>query len=200
LTSRAGCTTILGVPVEMLVEQPDRLLERVARGERDALLTLHDRLGPSMLAVALRVTRDRAIAEEVVQEALLTVWRESAAFDRSRGSAVSWLLTLVRNRAIDALRARRRRASLEDRSAEQPSDATTTPEQHSSESERAAAVRVALARLRPELRAALELAYYSGRSHSEIAADLNVPLGTIKTRIATAVKCLREELAHLSHR
>lgn len=200
MTSRAGCTTIPGVPVEMLVEQPDRLLERVARGERDALLALYDQLGPAMLAVALRITRDRAVAEEVVQEALLTVWREAGAFDRGRGSAASWLLTLVRNRAIDALRARRRRTSLEDRSAEEPPDATATPEQHSSEAERAAAVRVALSRLRPELRAALELAYYSGRSHSEIAADLNVPLGTIKTRIATAVKCLRDELAHLSQR
>lgn len=187
--------TIPGDPVEMLVEQPDRLLERVARGERDALLALHDRLGPAMLAVALRVTRDRAVAEEIVQEALLAVWREAGAFDRARGSASSWLLTLVRNRAIDALRARRRRASLEDRCADEPADASATPEQHSSESERAAAVRVALSRLRPELRAALELAYYSGRSHSEIAAALDVPLGTIKTRIATAVKCLREELA-----
>ncbi len=192
--------TILGVPVEMLVEQPDRLLERVAHGERDALLALHDRLGPAMLAVALRVTRDRAVAEEVVQDALLAVWREASGFDRSRGSAASWLLTLVRNRAIDALRARRRRTSLEDRSADEPPEATPTPEQHSSEAERAAAVRAALSRLRPELRAALELAYYSGRSHSEIAADLNVPLGTIKTRIATAVKSLRDELAHLSHR
>ncbi|MFO0624292.1 MAG: sigma-70 family RNA polymerase sigma factor [Polyangiales bacterium] len=179
------------------MEQPDRLLERVARGERDALLTLHDRLGPMMLAVALRITRDRAVAEEVVQESLLTVWREAAAFDRARGTAASWLLTLVRNRAIDALRARRRRTSLEDRSAGEPLEGSTSPEQHSSEAERAAAVRVALSRLRPELRLALELAYYSGRSHSEIAADLNIPLGTIKTRIATAVKCLREELAHL---
>ena len=200
MTSRAGCTTIPPVPVEMLVEQPDRLLERVARGERDALLALHDQLGPAMLAVALRVTRDRAVAEEVVQEALLAVWREAGAFDRARGSAASWLLTLGRNRAIDVLRARRRRTSLEDRSAEEPPEATPTPEQRSSEAERAAAVRVALSRLRPELRAALELAYYGGRSHSEIAADLNVPLGTIKTRIATAVKCLRDELAHLSQR
>lgn len=184
----------------MLEEQPDRLLERVARGERDALLTLHDRLGSAMLAVALRVTRDRAVAEEVVQEALLAVWREAGAFDRSRGSASSWLLTLVRNRAIDALRARRRRASLEDRSAGEPLDDTVTPEQRSSEAQRATAVREALSRLRPELRAALELAYYGGRSHSEIAADLNVPLGTIKTRIATAVKCLRDELAHLNPR
>lgn len=179
----------------MVEEHPDQLLERVARGDQAALLALYDRLGSTMLAVALRVTRDRSAAEEVVQEAMLAVWREAPGFDRSRGSAAAWLLTLTRNRAIDALRAQRRRGGYELRSAEQAPDPVPSPERMTAEAERAAAVRTALERLRPEQRVALELAYYSGLSHSEISNELGIPLGTIKTRIALAARALRDELA-----
>lgn len=182
----------------MLDEQPDRLLERVARGERPALLALYDRLGPAMLAVALRVTRNRPAAEEVVQEAMLTVWREAPGFDRTRGSAAAWLLTLTRNRAIDVLRAQRRRGSYEQRSADEAPEPVPTPERASVEAERAVAVRAALSGLRVEQRVALELAYYRGLSHSEIAAELNLPLGTVKTRIALAAKTLRDALARFA--
>lgn len=182
----------------MLDEQPDRLLERVARGERPALLALYDRLGPAMLAVALRVTRDRPAAEEVVQEAMLTVWREAPGFDRSRGSAAAWMLTLTRNRAIDVLRAQRRRGGYEQRSADEVPEPVATPERASVEAERAVAVRAALGGLRAEQRVALELAYYRGLSHSEIAAELDLPLGTVKTRIALAAKSLRDALARFA--
>ena len=91
-------------------EQED-LLERVAAGDRAALVRLYDGVGGTLMAVAVRVTGTRPDAEEVVQDTFLRAWREAGSFDRARGSALAWLVTLTRNRAIDVVRARRRRAS-----------------------------------------------------------------------------------------
>jgi RNA polymerase sigma-70 factor (ECF subfamily) len=183
------------------MDDPDALLERVASGEREALLQLFDRFGGSLLAVALRITGQRPEAEDVVQDALTRAWREAPSFDRTRGSAIAWLITLTRNRAIDLVRARRRRnlhEHDEDRADPEPANLTDTPERAIVDAERAAAVRLALDVLRPEQRQVLELAYFSGLSHSEIAAKLDQPLGTVKTRIAQAVRRLREELTRFA--
>jgi RNA polymerase sigma-70 factor (ECF subfamily) len=175
--------------------EPEDLLERVARGERAALLALYDRVSATLMAVALRVTGTRSEAEEVVQDAFMRAWREAPSFDRARGSALAWLITLTRNRSIDVVRSRRRRALHEDEAAgAEPPEVAPGPELALVDSERAAAVRLALETLRPEQRAVLELAYFSGLSHSEIAARLSQPLGTVKTRILQAVRHLRERL------
>jgi RNA polymerase sigma-70 factor (ECF subfamily) len=129
------------------------------------------------------------------------VWREAVTFDRARGTAAAWLVTLARNRAIDAVRARKRRRGHEDdlgRDEPVTLDAPASPEASVVDAERSVAVRAALDTLRPEQRAVLELAYFGGLSHSEIAARLGQPLGTVKTRIAQAVKRLRDELARFS--
>ena len=167
--------------------EPEDLLERVANGDRAALLALYD--------VALRVTGSRSEAEEVVQDAFMRTWREAASFDRTRGSALAWLVTLTRNRSIDVVRSRKRRTLHEDEAADaEPPEAPPSPELTVSAAERAAAVRQALDTLRPEQRSVLDLAYFSGLSHSEIAARLGQPLGTVKTRILQAVRHLREHL------
>lgn len=190
-------------PVEGAPDSVEALLERAAQSDRGAMLELYDRVGPVLRAVALRVTSDRAEAEDVVQDALLRAWREATHFDRARGSAMTWLVTLTRNRAIDAVRARRRR---DDRAGEgallaeaglfevgtQPE---STPEEATIGAERAVAVRAALGSLTRDQRAVLDLAYFHGMSHSEIAAALSQPLGTVKTRILQAVRKLREQLA-----
>jgi len=166
------------------------------------MLALYDRAGPLLRAVALRVTSDRVEAEDVVQDVLLRAWREAAHFDRAKGSGLTWLVTLTRNRAIDAVRARRRR---DDRAGEGAllaeaglfevgTQSVATPEEASAVAERAVAVRHALATLTRDQRAALDLAYFHGMSHSEIAAALAQPLGTVKTRILQAVRKLREQL------
>ncbi len=178
--------------------EAEDLLERVARGDRDAVMALYDRFAPVLLAVALRIVGARSEAEDVVQEVFSRAWREAPIFDRTRGSAAAWLVTLTRNRSIDSVRARKRRdRHEEDQTREEPLviEAPTTPEVSVVDAERAAAVRVALESLRREQRVVLELAYFSGLSHSEIAERLGQPLGTVKTRIAQAVKRLREELA-----
>lgn len=181
--------------------EAEDLLERAARGDRDAVMSLYDRFAPVLLAVAMRIAGGRAEAEDIVQEVFARAWREAATFDRARGSAVAWLVTLTRNRAIDAVRSRKRRTRHEDdQTREEPAvvPPSSTPELAVVDAERAAAVRVALESLRPEQRQVLELAYFSGLSHSEIAERLGQPLGTVKTRIAQAVKRLRDELSRFS--
>ncbi len=183
--------------------EPDAedLLDGVAGGDRGAVMALYDRFAPALMAVALRVTGSRAEAEDVLQDVFARVWREAATFDRARGTAAAWLVTLARNRAIDAVRARKRRRGHEDdlgRDEPVTLDAPASPEATVVDAERSVAVRAALDTLRPEQRAVLELAYFGGLSHSEIAARLGQPLGTVKTRIAQAVKRLRDELARFS--
>ncbi len=181
--------------------EAEDLIERAARGDRDAVMSLYDRFAPVLMAVAMRITGGRAEAEDIVQEVFARAWREAATFDRARGSAVAWLVTLTRNRSIDAVRSRKRRTRHEDdQTREEPvvAAAPATPELAVADAERAAAVRVALESLRPEQRQVLELAYFSGLSHSEIAERLGQPLGTVKTRIAQAVKRLRDELSRFS--
>ena len=175
--------------------EPEDLLERVAAGDHAALIVLYDGVSTTLMAVALRVTGSCAEAEEVVQDAFMRTWREASSFDRGRGSALAWLVTLTRNRAIDVVRSRKRRATHEHESAEaEPREPTVTPEGAVANAERAAAVRLAMETLRPEQRAVLDLAYFSGLSHSEIAERLDQPLGTVKTRILQAVRHLRERL------
>lgn len=177
--------------------EPERLIEAAGRGERAALVALYDRFAPSMLGLALRIVRSRSDAEDIVQDAFVRAWREAPSFDRARGTAGTWLATLTRNRAIDVLRARGRRSKHDSTLAAEPphEERSDTPEGNVSRAERARAVREAIATLSSDQREALELAYFAGLSHSEIAETLQQPLGTVKTRLLTAARRLREALA-----
>jgi RNA polymerase sigma-70 factor (ECF subfamily) len=182
-------------------EDADALLIAVSRGNRSAMLALYDHFGASLLAIAMRITGSRSEAEDVIQDVFTRAWREAQSFDRTRGTSAAWMVTLTRNRAIDHVRARKRRVTHEDdQMREEPVvlEAPASPERSVSEAQRAAAVRLALDTLRPEQRQVLELAYFGGLSHSEIAEKLQQPLGTVKTRIAQAMKRLRDELDHFS--
>ena len=177
-------------------QQAADALEQAARGNRDALMSLYDRYGAVLMAVALRITRSNAEAEEVLQDAMTRAWLEAPSFDRERGTVVAWLVTLTRNRAIDVVRSRGRRTLHETAATDAPLETSpATPENATSDAQRAQAVRTALAALTEEQRRTLDLAYFGGLSHSEIAQKLGQPLGTVKTRIAQAVRRLREELA-----
>lgn len=172
------------------------LLTLIAGGDRAALLSLYDAASPALMAVAWRVTRVRSDAEEVVQDAFLRAWREAASFDGARGSALAWLVTLARNRALDVVRMRGRRSRHEGEAAEaEARESSPGPERALVDVQRTRTVRDALASLGPDQRAALDLAYFGGLSHGEIAARLGLPLGTVKTRILLAVRHLRARLA-----
>jgi RNA polymerase sigma-70 factor (ECF subfamily) len=172
----------------MIPPSTESLLRRMAAGDTDALGTLYDRFGGLVSALALRILRDGPEAEDVVQEVFLQAWRQATRFDRSRGAPEAWLCTMTRSRALDRLRKRVSRR-------EDPSEAAPVPTAVP-RNEEALAVRTAIGTLSEDQRRALELAYYEGLTQAEIAARLREPLGTIKTRIRTAMIRLREILGH----
>lgn len=171
------------------------LLEDCARGDDAAFARLYDLTATRVFGLALRVIRDPAQAEEVSQEVYHEVWSGSGLFDRGRGSAVSWLLTLTHRRAVDRVRsadaAARRDTAYEARTRPGSYDQTA---ETATENLEAAHVRRALAHLSDKQRAAIELAYLDGHTHTEVAEILDLPLGTAKTRIRDGLTSLRHAL------
>jgi RNA polymerase sigma-70 factor (ECF subfamily) len=165
-------------------------------GSQDALAELYDRYAPLAFGVALRILGDPARAEDVVQEAFMRVWNHAATFDSQRGSLRTWLLTAVRNRSIDYLRGRaaheRRELELQPEVAEagQRSD----PWRQVSLSLERSAVLEALSSIPAEQRQAVELAFFEGYSHREIADMTRVPLSTVKGRMRLALEKLSSYL------
>ena len=190
---------VLGKPAA--ASQDDRLadqaaLMRMARGDHDALAELYDRRSRLIFSLALRILRERADAEDVVQEVFAQVWAQAARYDPARGAVAAWMLTVARSRAIDKLRARSGRPEIagETRALETAPDAAAPQDLQLLSAEQVDNVRRAVNELPTPQRAALELAYYEGLTHAEIAERLSEPLGTIKTRIRQSLIKLRESL------
>lgn len=173
------------------------LVEQVAAGDQAALATLYDTTNRLVYGLILRVLGDVSSAEEVLLDVYTQVWRQAASYDAGRGTPLAWLTTIARSRAIDRLRSgwqdQQRKESLE--TLGDAASAAANPEETTVASERQRLVRAALEKLSPEQREVIELAYYSGLSHSEIAEKLNQPLGTVKTRTRLGMMKLREALA-----
>jgi RNA polymerase sigma-70 factor (ECF subfamily) len=162
-----------------------------------ALAALYEQHAPLVHGLALRMLMDAAAAEEVTQDVFLYVWQQAARFDATRGSLAAWLVTLARSRSIDRLRARasqaRRIEGLARTTTSELPPATGALDGMLAQ-ERQGRVRSALAMLPAEQRQALEIAYFEGLSHTEIAARLGAPLGTVKTRIRQGMLRLRAAL------
>lgn len=158
---------------------------------------LYDRHARPIYSLALRILGDSTEAEDVVQDVFSQAWRQAPRYSASRGAVAAWLLTLTRSRAIDRLRARRARpAGVSDqRVADNLADAGPPADSQVLSSEHVARVRAALDELPLLQRAAIELAYFEGLTHAEIADRLEQPLGTVKTRIRLAMLRLRDALA-----
>lgn len=187
-------------PSSRMAQQEDRaLLEAVARRDQEAFEQLYERYHVMVYHLAYRILRNREAAEEVVSDVFWQVWREAERYNAQRGSAAAWIVTLARSRAIDALRAQRGRAIPGDDATALPSPSGqgNEPEGVVNLAQRALFVREALDGLSPEQRTALELSFFSGLSHAEIAERLAEPLGTVKTRIRSAMLKLRERLRPL---
>lgn len=174
---------------------PDRLLLRVAQGDQQAFSELYDELSGRVLGLITRLLRDRAQSEEVAQEVFLEVWQQAAKFDTKRGSAASWVLTMAHRRAVDRVRAaqssRDRDTKIGIRDFESGFDQVSESVEIRIEHER---VSRALGRLTEFQRQAVQLAYYGGYSHSEMAEQLGVPIGTVKTRLRDGMIRLRDEM------
>lgn len=164
------------------------------QGEERALTELYDRYGGAVYQLALRITRDPSLAEEISVDTFEQIWRQAPRYSADHGSIPSWLFTIARSRAIDRLRAAgaAKRTHADDAV---PVNTPPPPHEMAEIAERRRLVRDAMATLSATQRAALELAYYEGLSHSEIAARLGEPLGTVKTRIRQAMLVLRKILA-----
>ena len=171
------------------------VLRRVAAGQLDALEDLYDRYRTMAYSIALRITSDGALAEDVVQDAFLGAWRNADRYVAGRGSVRTWLLSIVHHRAIDAVRRRRPTADLPDRE-DAPPSALTIPDVWPEVTARldADAVKTALAALSEVQREALELAYFGGLTQQEIADRTGTPLGTIKSRMRLGLLAMRRVL------
>ncbi len=175
-------------------------MRRMADGDGSALAELYDRHGRSMFSLAVRILRDQSDAEEVVQDVFAQAWRQAARYDTTRGVVVAWLLMMARSRAIDRLRSRRGQPALQ---ADHPSalrdaaDVTTPVDIALLTADQIARVRAALESLPDAQRAAIELAFHEGLTHTEVAERLEQPLGTIKTRIRLGLLRLRAALPSL---
>ena len=199
--SRPAPNPSLPAPARVVAAADARLFARLAGGDRAAFAEIYDRYSRPLYAIALRVLNDPREAEDVLHDVFLTVWTKAGDYEAGRGQVFGWLLTLTRNRAIDRVRARKRRSEILRQAA--PADLgyaetaglTGDSAHHLGHREKAAAVRQAVAALPTDQRQALELAFFSGLTQQQIAGQLDQPLGTIKARIRRSLLKLRETLS-----
>lgn len=174
------------------------LIGRFAKGDQEAFAALYDASSALVYSLALRILRDRDVATEITMEVYTQVYQQISHYDQYRGTPSAWLITLTRCRAIDRWRKESSRQQGESSiDAGLWASAIPEPETYSSTIEIQRAVRTALAALCPEQRQVIEIAYYEGLSHRQIAARLGQPLGTVKARLRTGMKVLRNLLAPL---
>jgi RNA polymerase sigma-70 factor, ECF subfamily len=173
----------------------DRLIEALARQDVGALESFYDRYGKVAYALAYRIVGERGVAEDVVQDAFISIWRQARSYRPERGSPKTWLMAIVRNRSIDKLRSHAAGAASVSID-EVPEDfgAEPGPWQQVWNDLRGATVRDALERLPVEQKKSIELAYFSGYSQSEIAGLMGVPLGTVKGRMRIGLQKLKAML------
>lgn len=181
----------------LLQPVPDSaLIERMMAGDEQALATLYDRYAGMLFGMLMRILKDTQLAEEVLQDLFLQLWREAARFDATRGSLPGWLLVIARNRAISRLRGQHRRATADDPEGflleSLPSPGNL--EEDAARLQLAERLRRAMATLPGEQREALELAYFEGMTQTEIAERTGAPLGTVKSRVRSAMQSLKQHM------
>jgi RNA polymerase sigma-70 factor (ECF subfamily) len=176
-------------------EPLERLLGRVAVGDQEAFAALYDRLAPTVYGLVRRIVRDPAQSEEVTQEVLVEIWRSAPRFDPELGSVRTWAAAMAHRRAVDRVRSAQRAVERDDaaarREARPPFDEVAEQVELRLDAEQ---VRRGLTHLTELQREAIRLAYYGGYSHSQVAELLDVPLGTIKTRLRDGLIRLRDHL------
>jgi RNA polymerase sigma-70 factor, ECF subfamily len=174
----------------------EELMQLVAANDADAFEVVLERHADAAFSLAYRMCGRRSVAEDVTQESFLALWRSGARYDRARGSVRTWALGIVHNRAIDALRRSgvhdRRRAS--DEGIEESLEAPERTDTQAIENTASDEMRVALSELPTEQRRVIELAYFGGFTHTEIASMLDTPIGTVKGRMRLGLKKLRGHL------
>jgi RNA polymerase sigma-70 factor (ECF subfamily) len=176
-----------GAPAPNNLEET-ALIQRIRSGDEDAMGDMYDRYSGIVYGVALRVLGNTTAAEDVLQEVFLQLWRNPQAFDANRGRLGPWLAVIARNRAIDHLRKRQPEEDIEDL----PISTGVNLEDEAAQRQAVTKIRGVLSQLPQDQRRALEMAFFEGMTHTEIAAKTGEPLGTIKTRIRTGLLAVRQ--------
>ncbi|MFN0134935.1 MAG: sigma-70 family RNA polymerase sigma factor [Phycisphaerae bacterium] len=171
----------------------EQLLSQIASGDRACFAEFYDRHSSRVYGLLMKLCRNARVAEDAMPETFLYIWTSRANYDQSRGSPLAWLLLVARSRGLDQLRRTGRHAALSVEHHDAPQDDTAVAD--ASRSEEAQRASTALRTLPDEQRLAIELAFYGGMTHEEIAGKLSIPLGTIKTRIRLGMQKLRDLLA-----
>ena len=171
------------------------LLRSIQSGDQQAVAALYDRYSGAAYGLAFRITNDGTLAEDVVQDAFVSVWKQAARFDLARGQVKSWLLTIVHHKAIDVVR---RRANRHERALpDGPGDFVAgygRPHEETAAAMDADAVRAAVRQVPDDQRRTIEMAYFEGLTHVEIAERMQVPLGTVKSRLRIGLEKMRDAL------
>lgn len=185
-------------PISILEISDQELLARIAAADADAFAQFYDRHAAVLMGIAVRVLSNSAEAEDVLQEVALILWERAGQYDSSAGKPLSWVVALTRNKAIDRLRSLSRRPTVHPESiGEWGDEAAAEPAFHASEVlawDELGSIRTAIDALPGEQRQAIELAFFGGLTHFEIAAQLAAPLGTVKARIRRGLIALRDVL------
>ena len=178
-----------------MAQSREALLEACARGDRAALQRLYTMTAPQLFGLALGILRSRDLAEDVVQDSFVLIWRHARSFDPGRGAAMAWLGRIVRNQCFDALRRRGREAPLDEGAMESWEDPGPSPAELTALSRDAQRLRGCLDELEDSPRQSLLLAYYQGLTFEEVAGRLKAPLGTVKSWIRRGLLSLKECLS-----
>jgi RNA polymerase sigma-70 factor (ECF subfamily) len=183
-------------PADLRVLADEELMQLVRRGSAPAFEVVYDRHADTAFSLAYRICGQRALAEDVVQEACLSLWRSGARYDRERGSVRTWLLGIVHNRAIDALRRRsvRDRGLVDEEGIEERLEAPERTDVEVARRDESREIRDALEQLPEEQSRVIELAYFGGLTHVQIASRLQMPVGTVKGRMRLGLAKMRMAL------
>jgi RNA polymerase sigma factor (sigma-70 family) len=186
-------------PVAREGESEAELMRQVSAGQVGGLETLYDRYHAVAYALALRITAETGLAEDVVQDSFLGLWRNAGRYAEEKGSVKGWLLAIVRHRAIDSMRRRRNGVAIADETQEPLPAALTLPDVWPEVAGHldAEGIRHAMGKLPEAQRQVIELAYFEGLTQTEIAARTKAPLGTVKSRMRLGLVALRRELTEL---
>lgn len=167
-----------------------QLLQRIRQREEDAILVLYDRYSQLVYSIILRVLRDEGVAEELTQDIFLQLWRQTKVYDPARGTLRTWIAVVARHRAVDQLRKRRQEVDINDLDL----SVDAKQEENARDAQFLDKIQAEMSRMPAAERLVLELAFFEGYTHSEISANTGQPLGTIKSRIRSAISRLREVL------
>ena len=175
------------------------LLARTALGDRAAFAALYEATRSKLFAVSLRIVRERALAEEALQDSFVSIWNRAGDYTPARSAATTWMAAIVRNRSLDIVRRAREEPDVDDALAALIVDESAAPPREAQDRAAANSLRDCLAKLDPEQRQSIALAFFHGLTHSELAAHLGRPLGTVKTHVRRGLLKLRECLVREGH-